>query len=95
MMVLTADGRVLVLGNNGNGQIGIGTETATTWTEVPLELGGKSTVKAVRAGPKTSFVIIENPGEVAEISDTEAEDEPGDGTSVIASVSEDVEMAGP
>lgn len=95
MMVLTAeDHRVMVIGNNSNGQLGIAAENAATWAEVPLGLGEESRIKAVRAGPKTSFVIVENDREEAEISGTKAEDERKDGASISPDVSEDVELAG-
>lgn len=95
MIVLADDDRVMVIGNNTNGQLGLPAEKATTWTEVPLELGEESTVMAVRAGPKTSFLIIENDRDGVEISNSEAEDEAGDGTSVKPKGTEDddVQMA--
>lgn len=68
LIVLTEDDKVMVIGNNTYGQlgIGIGAEKATTWTEVKPDLGKESTVMAVRAGPKTSFLIVENNWEVDE-----------------------------
>jgi alpha-tubulin suppressor-like RCC1 family protein len=74
MIVLTDDGRVMVIGNNTNGQLGIAAEKATTWTEVPLGLGEDSTVIAVRAGPRTSFVIIEGDRQVEDLSESAEED---------------------
>lgn len=78
MIALTDDDRVMVIGSNTNGQLGIPVEKATTWTEVPFELGEESAVMAVRAGPRTSFLIIENDWDAAEIlsSDSDEEDWP-------------------
>jgi alpha-tubulin suppressor-like RCC1 family protein len=61
MIVLTDDDKVMVIGHNTNGQLGIpGLEKADTWTEVLLDLEGDKTVMAVRAGPRTSFLIVES-----------------------------------
>jgi hypothetical protein len=64
----------MVIGNNSNGQLGIEAETATEWTQVELDLGEQSTIMAVRAGPKNSFLIIENNWEVDENA-TDSEEE--------------------
>lgn len=75
LIVLTEDDKVMVIGNNTHGQLGIEAEKVTMWTEVKPDLGKESTVMAVRAGPKTSFLIVENNWEVDEEM-TDSEDEP-------------------
>ncbi|OIW27395.1 RCC1/BLIP-II protein [Coniochaeta ligniaria NRRL 30616] len=97
LIVLTEDDKVLVIGNNSNGQLGIDAKRAWTWTQVELKLGEQSTVMAVRAGPKNSFLIVENDWEVDEdMSDTEEEAEMDEAEDKVPSAtpkrSEDEEM---
>ncbi|KAL2160870.1 hypothetical protein VTH06DRAFT_1067 [Thermothelomyces fergusii] len=60
MLVLTAGGDVLVLGDNANGQLGLpGVSAAETWTRVDLAavLDEGEVVAGVVAGPRSSFLI--------------------------------------
>ncbi|KAL2265711.1 hypothetical protein VTJ83DRAFT_6811 [Remersonia thermophila] len=63
VLVLTADGEVYVLGDNSNGQLGLGpgVATATEWTRVELErvLEPGERVTSVVAGPRNSFLVVE------------------------------------
>ncbi len=60
MIVLTADGQVFVIGDNGNGQIGLGREVtrATSWTRVEMPLAEHEVVTGVAAGPRSSFILV-------------------------------------
>lgn len=97
LIVLTEDDKVMVIGNNTNGQLGIAAEKATTWTQVVVELGDESTIMAVRAGPRNSFLIVENNWEVdEEVTDSEGEAEMDEGEDEVSpdtpKFSEDEEM---
>ncbi|SPQ27291.1 563afc7f-6258-41e5-9ae7-9ed4d0bdc484 [Thermothielavioides terrestris] len=60
MLALTAAGRVYVVGDNGNGQLGLpGRASAWSWTRV--DLGAESgQVIGVAAGPRNSFLVVRN-----------------------------------
>lgn len=60
LIALTSDGQVFVIGDNGNGQLGLSVESAPSWTKVNLELGEEQHVTGVAAGPKNSFIIVGN-----------------------------------
>jgi len=61
MVVLTDQGEVFGIGDNENGQLGLGREQpwAKSWTRIPLPLGGRSRVSRVAAGPRSSFLIVQ------------------------------------
>lgn len=59
LIVLTTEGTVFVIGDNGNGQLGLPIESTDTWRQVDLNLKEGSRAIAVAAGPRNSFVIIE------------------------------------
>lgn len=58
-IALTADGCVYVLGENSNGQLGLGpsTECVRAWTKAALALPDQHHVVAVAAGPRSSFIL--------------------------------------
>ncbi|TGO87308.1 hypothetical protein BPOR_0235g00090 [Botrytis porri] len=65
MLVLTTDGELCVIGENGNGQLGLGEgekERCGEWRLVDLEFGEGSTKKCVgvRAGYKCSFALVQD-----------------------------------
>ncbi|KXX79981.1 E3 ubiquitin-protein ligase HERC2 [Madurella mycetomatis] len=64
LVALTSDGEVYVIGDNGNGQLGLpGKASARSWTWISLEtiLGtNQSIVTGVAAGPKSSFLVVRN-----------------------------------
>ena len=58
---ITADKRLFVIGDNDNGQLGLGSEEAFVedWIEVPATSGGCHNVVC---GPKATFVSFSEPG---------------------------------
>lgn len=62
VIVLTLDGRVLVMGKGGNGQLGMGegVEELREWREVDLKLEAGRRPLQVAAGPRCSLVIVSN-----------------------------------
>lgn len=58
LIVLTAEGKVFVIGDNGNGQLGLPAESLETWTLVELNLRPGRKVIGVAAGPRNSFVTV-------------------------------------
>lgn len=59
MIALTTDGRVFVIGDNKNGQLGLDTERAADWTKVNLSIRESQKVRGVTAGPRSSFITVE------------------------------------
>lgn len=59
LIALTTDGQVFVIGDNKNDQLGLDVERATEWTRVDLGLHEKQKIKAVAAGPRSSFIVVE------------------------------------
>ncbi len=60
MLVLTADGLVFGIGDNGNGQLGLGRDVAvvSSWTRIDIPVEPGQAIKGVFAGPRNSFVLI-------------------------------------
>ncbi len=62
VIVLTGDKKVYVIGEGGNGQLGLGqgmgTKSLEEWQEVNLKLEREREVVGVVAGPKCSFVVV-------------------------------------
>lgn len=58
LIVLTMDGRVFVIGENNNGQLGLSAEFADSWTPVELGLEPDKRAVGIAAGPRNSFVIV-------------------------------------
>ncbi|PHH63140.1 hypothetical protein CDD81_6291 [Ophiocordyceps australis] len=59
-IVLMMDGALHVIGDNGNGQLGLGDSTVkgcSSWTKVSLNLPQGHQVVAVAAGPRASFIL--------------------------------------
>lgn len=59
-VALTTDGAVYVIGDNGNGQLGLGEgfgQRIDTWKRVDLEKLGGAAVVGVAAGPRASFIL--------------------------------------
>jgi alpha-tubulin suppressor-like RCC1 family protein len=60
LVALTSDGEVYVIGDNGNGQLGLpGVTSVKAWTKVSLDIsnGAKQSITGVVAGPRNSFLI--------------------------------------
>ncbi|QSZ33092.1 hypothetical protein DSL72_002677 [Monilinia vaccinii-corymbosi] len=65
MLVLTTEGEIYVIGENGNGQLGLGEEEngrCEEWRRVDLEFGERIRKKCVGvwAGYKCSFVVVQD-----------------------------------
>ncbi|KAK8039235.1 hypothetical protein PG993_007646 [Apiospora rasikravindrae] len=60
-VVLTVSGEVYTAGANGNGQLGITTETDSPWSRVPFSPGPDRTILSVACGPRNSFMIVQKP----------------------------------
>lgn len=58
LIVLTTDGRVFVVGGNGNGQLGLPVKSADSWLQVELNLEEGRRVVGVAAGPRNSFIMV-------------------------------------
>lgn len=58
-MVLTTEGVVFVIGDNGNGQLGLPDRFVESWTRVELALQDDQRVSGVAAGPKQSFILVQ------------------------------------
>ncbi|KAL7920434.1 regulator of chromosome condensation 1/beta-lactamase-inhibitor protein II [Trichoderma austrokoningii] len=58
-IALTLDGLIYVIGENANGQLGLGKEVerAETWTSVPFLAADGYKIVGVAAGPRASFVL--------------------------------------
>ncbi|RFU73133.1 hypothetical protein TARUN_9119, partial [Trichoderma arundinaceum] len=60
-IALTADNLIYVIGENNNGQLGIGNdigmERAEEWTNVPFKVAEGYTIVGVAAGPRASFIL--------------------------------------
>ncbi|PHH82822.1 hypothetical protein CDD82_4694 [Ophiocordyceps australis] len=59
-IVLMMDGTLHVIGDNRNGQLGLGDSTVkgcSSWTKLSLDLPQGHQVVAVAAGPRTSFIL--------------------------------------
>ncbi|KAI8965037.1 RCC1/BLIP-II [Daldinia sp. FL1419] len=57
IIVLSSEGHVYVIGDNGNGQLGLLDDEASSWTKVPLQLEAGQVVCGVGAGRSTSFIL--------------------------------------
>lgn len=58
-IALTLDGLIYVIGENSNGQLGLGREVerAETWTRVPFLIADGYKIAGVAAGPRASFIL--------------------------------------
>ncbi|KAM0554778.1 hypothetical protein ACHAPJ_006850 [Fusarium lateritium] len=59
-IALTTDGCVYVIGDNTNGQIGLGRDTrnpAKSWSQIDFKPSAGWEIVAVEAGPKSSFIV--------------------------------------
>ncbi|KAB5582737.1 regulator of chromosome condensation 1/beta-lactamase-inhibitor protein II [Coniochaeta sp. 2T2.1] len=80
LIVLTDDDKIMVIGDNTHGRLGIAADKATEWTEVDLELHGEvEAIMCVKAGPKNSFIIVAStdPGDDSDYSDDDDAEEEG------------------
>lgn len=57
LIVLTTQGKVFVIGENKNGQLGLSAASVDSWSPVKLNLQ-EGTPVGVAAGPKNSFIIV-------------------------------------
>ena len=61
-IVLTSEGEVYVIGDNRNGQLGLGKDvpSAASWTKIDLsqQQQHQGHVLGVTAGPKSSFILV-------------------------------------
>lgn len=58
LIVLTTDAKVFVIGDNGNGQLGLPVGSTDSWRQVELNLQEGRRAVGVAAGPRNSFIII-------------------------------------
>lgn len=58
IIVLTTDGDVFVIGENGNGQLGLPSKSEESWRRVLLDLQDDRRVVGVQAGPRNSFLLV-------------------------------------
>ncbi|CAN8103595.1 unnamed protein product [Discula destructiva] len=58
LIALTTDGKVFVIGDNGNGQLGLPIESTDSWKQVDLNLQEDRQAIGVAAGPRNSFITI-------------------------------------
>jgi regulator of chromosome condensation len=58
-IALTTDGLIYVIGENKNGQLGLGREVqrVETWTNVLFPVANDSEIVGVAAGPRASFIL--------------------------------------
>lgn len=71
-IALTRKGHLYVIGNNTQGQLGLGDDQRRdAWTKVDLNLAGGHQVKEVVAGPQSSFFITRLGEEDVEMAGTE------------------------
>ncbi|KUI57734.1 Regulator of chromosome condensation [Cytospora mali] len=59
LVVLTTEGEVFVVGDNGNGQLGLPGKSVESWTRVELNLQDERRAVGVAAGPRNSFIIVQ------------------------------------
>lgn len=58
IIVLTTNGDVFVIGENGNGQLGLPNKSEDSWARVPLDLKDGRRVVGVQAGARSSFLLV-------------------------------------
>lgn len=59
LIALTTEGKVYVIGHNGNGQLSLPIESTDSWRQVDLHLNDGKRAVGVAAGPRNSFFIIQ------------------------------------
>ena len=59
LVVLTTERKVFIVGNGGNGQLGLDLEILEDWKEVYLPLKEGQRVAKVYAGYKNTFLLVE------------------------------------
>lgn len=59
LIVLTTEGKVFVIGENKNGQLGLPVDSADSWSPVELGLQHNKRVVGVAAGPRSSFILVQ------------------------------------
>ncbi|KAG9248165.1 regulator of chromosome condensation 1/beta-lactamase-inhibitor protein II [Calycina marina] len=60
IVVLTTERKVFIVGDNGNGQLGLAIEKSDDWREAPLPLSNGQRVSGIYAGYKNTFVLVED-----------------------------------
>lgn len=58
IIVLATNGDVFVIGENGNGQLGLPSKSEDSWARVPLDLKDGRRVVGVQAGARNSFLLV-------------------------------------
>lgn len=58
IIVLTTEGDVFVVGENGNGQLGLPSKSGESWSRVELGLKDGRGVVGVQAGARNSFLLV-------------------------------------
>lgn len=58
IIALTTNGDVFVIGENGNGQLGLPSKSVDSWSRVSLNLKDDRTVVGVQAGARNSFLLV-------------------------------------
>jgi len=60
MVVLTTDRKLFIVGEGGNGQLGLDLQKTKKWEPVLLPLKDGQQIAGVHAGYKTTFLLVEN-----------------------------------
>lgn len=58
IIALTTNGDVFVIGENGNGQLGLSSKSVDSWSRVSLDLKDDRRVVGVQAGARNSFLLV-------------------------------------
>lgn len=60
ILALTTEGKLYVVGENGNGQLGVDSKELTDWKEVVLPFKDGQRIVGVHTGYKNSLVVVED-----------------------------------
>ena len=60
ILAVTMDRKLFVVGDGGNGQLGLEAKELNEWKEVKLPLKEGQKIMSVYAGYKNSFVLVQN-----------------------------------